>query len=141
MAAHSLAAVDGALPLGRRPLAHPEATTLRSLFLRFSSLRRGTLLTESKPDSSAAFGDLEVTVPGMETPAETLDAIGLLCPEPLFQARTAIDALEPGDVLEVLADDPAAEEDLTRFAKRAGHEMVEVEDEGAYKRFLIRRGT
>jgi tRNA 2-thiouridine synthesizing protein A len=84
---------------------------------------------------------LEVTVSGKETPADTLDAIGLLCPEPLFQARTAIDALEPGDVLEVLADDPAAEEDLTRFAKRAGHEMVSVEDEGDYKRFLIRRGA
>lgn len=38
-------------------------------------------------------------------PADTLDAIGLLCPEPLFQARTAIDELEPGEVLEVLADD------------------------------------
>ena len=57
-------------------------------------------------------------MPGNETPADTLDAIGLLCPEPLFQARTAIDALQPGEVLEVLADDPAAEEDLTRFAKR-----------------------
>ena len=78
---------------------------------------------------------------GKEIPAETLDAVGLLCPEPLFQARTALDALEPGDVLEVLADDPAAEEDLTRFAKRAGHEMVSVEDEGDYKRFLIRRGA
>jgi tRNA 2-thiouridine synthesizing protein A len=84
--------------------------------------------------------DLEAIVPGNETPADTLDAIGLLCPEPLFQARTAIDALKPGEVLEVLADDPAAEEDLTRFAKRAGHEMVAVEDDGGYKRFLIRRG-
>ena len=44
-------------------------------------------------------------------------------------------------MLEVLADDAAAEEDLTRFAKRAGHEMVSVEDEGDYKRFLIRRGA
>lgn len=73
--------------------------------------------------------------------SETLDCTGLLCPEPLFRARTAIDALEPGEVLEVLADDPAAEEDLTRFAKRAGHEMVEVADEGGYKRFRIRRGA
>jgi tRNA 2-thiouridine synthesizing protein A len=88
----------------------------------------------------APFKDLEVTVSDNETPADTLDAIGLLCPEPLFQARTAIDALEPGEVLEVLADDAAAEEDLTRFAKRAGHEMVAVKDEGDYKRFLIRRG-
>ena len=55
---------------------------------------------------------------------DTLDCIGLLCPEPLFQTREAMDGLERGDVLEVLADDPAAEEDLTRFAKRAGHEIV-----------------
>jgi len=101
----------------------------------------GTLLLVGELDSRVALWDLEATVSGNETPADTLDAIGLLCPEPLFQARTAIDSLDPGDVLEVLADDPAAEEDLTRFAKRAGHEMVAVEDEGDFKRFLIRRGA
>ncbi len=47
-----------------------------------------------------------------EAPQESLDCIGLLCPEPLFQTREAMDALEVGDVLEVLTDDPAAEEDL-----------------------------
>ncbi len=72
--------------------------------------------------------------------SETLDCIGLYCPEPLFQTREGMDALEVGDVLEVFADDPAAEEDLTRFAKRAGHEVVSVEDLGDHKRFLIRKG-
>ena len=48
--------------------------------------------------------------------------------------------LFPHPCLRLLADDPAAEEDLTRFAKRAGHEMVAVEDKGDHKRFLIRRG-
>jgi len=72
--------------------------------------------------------------------ASSLDCVGLFCPEPLFQTREAIDQLDPGDVLEVLADDPAAVEDLTRFAKRAGHEMVLVEDQGDYNRFLIRKG-
>jgi len=109
--------------------------------LRLSLLPVGTLPMRSEQDSRVALSDLEVTVSGDGTPADTLDAIGLLCPEPLFQARTAIDALEPGEVLEVLADDPAAEEDLARFAKRAGHEIVAVEDEGDYKRFLIRRGA
>lgn len=71
---------------------------------------------------------------------ESLDCVGLYCPEPLFQARAAMDDLEVGDVLEVLADDPAAEEDLTRFAKRTGHEVVAIEDLGSYKRFLIRKG-
>ena len=73
-------------------------------------------------------------------PARTLDCVGLFCPEPLFQTRTEIDSVAVGDTLEVLADDPAAEEDLTRFAKRAGHELVSIEDEGDRKRFLIRRG-
>ncbi len=73
-------------------------------------------------------------------PDETLDCIGLYCPEPLFQARETMDSLQSGDVLEVLADDPAAEEDLTRFAKRAGHEIVTIEEEDGYKRFLIRKG-
>jgi tRNA 2-thiouridine synthesizing protein A len=76
-----------------------------------------------------------------EEPAErSLDCIGLFCPEPLFQTREAMDSLGVGDVLEVLADDPAAEEDLTRFAKRAGHEIVLIEDRGDHKRFLIRKG-
>jgi len=75
-----------------------------------------------------------------ETTEMSLDCIGLFCPEPLFQTREAMDALQVGDVLEVLTDDPAAEEDLTRFAKRAGHEMVSVENRGDHQRFLIRKG-
>jgi tRNA 2-thiouridine synthesizing protein A len=72
---------------------------------------------------------------------ESLDCIGLFCPEPLFQTREAIDRLAVGQILEVLADDPAAEEDLKRFAKRTGHEVVSVEDRGEHKRFLIRKGN
>jgi len=76
-----------------------------------------------------------------ESADQSLDCIGLFCPEPLFQTREAMDGLTAGEVLEVLADDPAAEEDLTRFAKRAGHEVVSIEDRGDHKRFLIRKGN
>jgi tRNA 2-thiouridine synthesizing protein A len=72
-------------------------------------------------------------------PKETLDCIGLYCPEPLFRTRSAIDELEVGEVLEVLTDDPAAEEDLKRFAKRTGHRIVEFEKKGDILRFLIER--
>lgn len=71
--------------------------------------------------------------------ARTLDCIGLYCPEPLFQTRQSIDTMEIGEVLEVFADDPAAEEDLTRFAKRAGHEVVGIEKSDDQLRILIRR--
>jgi tRNA 2-thiouridine synthesizing protein A len=73
------------------------------------------------------------------SPARMIDCIGLYCPEPLFQAREGIDSVEVGEVLEVLADDPAAEEDLTRFAKRTGHEVVSVEKDGDQMRILLRR--
>ena len=127
------------MPVSVETHRHLDGWTVRARALSLPP--RGTLPIGSETDSRTALSDLEVTVSGNETPADTLDAIGLLCPEPLFQARTAIDALEPGEVLEVLADDPAAEEDLTRFAKRAGHEIVAVQDEGDYKRFMIRRGA
>lgn len=73
------------------------------------------------------------------TPAQTLDCVGLYCPEPLFQTRESIDAIEVGEVLEVYADDPAAQEDLTRFAKRAGHEVVAVDNDDGLLHILIRR--
>lgn len=73
------------------------------------------------------------------SPAQTLDCIGLYCPEPLFQTREAIDAIGIGEVLEVYADDPAAEEDLTRFAKRAGHEVVGIDHDGDQLHIRIRR--
>ena len=72
-------------------------------------------------------------------PVSTLDCIGLYCPEPLFQTRESIDAIAIGEVLEVIADDPAAEEDLKRFAKRAGHEVVALEHDGGELRILLRR--
>ena len=69
----------------------------------------------------------------------TLDCLGLYCPEPLFQTRENIDQIKPGEILEVITDDPAAKEDLKRFAKRAGHEVVFYEKNDDHMRFLIKR--
>jgi len=38
-----------------------------------------------------------------------------------------------------LADDPAAEEDLKRFAKRTGHQIIKIEKKEDYQRFLIQK--
>ena len=72
-------------------------------------------------------------------PNKTLDCIGLYCPEPLFQTREQIDSIGVGEVFEVLSDDPAAEEDLKRFAKRTGHELLAFENNGGRLRFLIKK--
>ncbi|MHA1731443.1 MAG: sulfurtransferase TusA family protein [Promethearchaeota archaeon] len=75
----------------------------------------------------------------MEKPAKIIDCVGLFCPEPLFQTREGIDEIGVGEVLEVLADDPAADEDLHRFVKRTGHELVGFEDNDGVFRFLIKK--
>jgi tRNA 2-thiouridine synthesizing protein A len=78
-------------------------------------------------------------VPENAKPNKTLDCMGLYCPEPLFQTREQIDGIAVGDILEVLSDDPAAEEDLKRFAKRTGHEIVAFEKNEGRLRFLIKK--
>jgi tRNA 2-thiouridine synthesizing protein A len=78
-------------------------------------------------------------VAGETEAKKTLDCIGLFCPEPLFQTREQIDSIAVGEVLEVLSDDPAAEEDLKRFAKRTGHQVIAFENNEGRLRFLIKK--
>ena len=75
-----------------------------------------------------------------DKPKQTLDCIGLYCPEPLFQTRENIDEIQVDEILEVFTDDPAAEEDIIRFAKRAGHTVVKFEKADDHMRFLIKKG-
>jgi len=72
-------------------------------------------------------------------PDKTLDCIGLFCPVPLLQTREQIDSIEVGEVLEILADDPAAEEDIKRFAKRTGHKIIKFEKKEDHIRFLLKK--
>ena len=69
----------------------------------------------------------------------TLDCVGLYCPAPVLNTRQEIDKLAIGDVLEVLADDPAAEEDLKAWAKRTGQKIIEIEKTNEGTRFLIQK--
>ena len=72
-------------------------------------------------------------------PDKELDCLGLYCPEPVFRTRLSLDEMEVGEVLEVTADDPAAEEDLQRLAKRLGHEVVNVESDDDQVKILIKK--
>ena len=72
-------------------------------------------------------------------PDVVVDCVGLFCPEPMFRTRVALDGMEKGQVLEVTADDPAAEEDLRRLASRLGHTVLEVRKEGDEVTLLIRK--
>jgi len=66
-----------------------------------------------------------------------LDCIGLYCPTPVLKTRQEIDRLAIGEILEVWADDPAAEEDLKAWAKRAGQRILAIEKTDEGMKFLI----
>jgi tRNA 2-thiouridine synthesizing protein A len=72
-------------------------------------------------------------------PDRTLDCLGLYCPEPVFKTRLELDELKVGEVLEVLADDPAAESDIRSLVKNLGQELMDVSKEGNSVRILIRK--
>ncbi|MCX6678295.1 MAG: sulfurtransferase TusA family protein [Methanothrix sp.] len=72
-------------------------------------------------------------------PDAELDCVGLFCPMPIAKTKEEIEKIEVGQVLKVEADDPAAEEDISRWAKRAGHEVVRLEKSGNIITFWIRR--
>jgi tRNA 2-thiouridine synthesizing protein A len=59
-----------------------------------------------------------------------LDTRGLFCPEPLFEIRNFAETMEIGQCFKVMADDPAAEEDLMRWAKKTDTELVEFHKDG-----------
>lgn len=64
-----------------------------------------------------------------------LDCVGLFCPMPIARTKEEIENIEVGQILKVEADDPAAEEDIKRWAKRAGHEVVGSRSPGMCLRF------
>ncbi|MDH5689911.1 MAG: sulfurtransferase TusA family protein [Candidatus Bathyarchaeota archaeon] len=72
-------------------------------------------------------------------PNRNLDCVGLYCPEPVFRTRQELDKLDVGQVLEVIADDPAAEEDIPRLVKRLEQQLVEMRKEKDQFHFLIKK--
>ncbi len=74
-------------------------------------------------------------------PKILVDCVGLYCPVPIFNTTTEIEKLEPGEVLEMVTQDPAAVQDIPRWAKRAGHKLLKLYQEGDKFHFIIQKGN
>jgi tRNA 2-thiouridine synthesizing protein A len=74
------------------------------------------------------------------SPVKSIDVRGLYCPEPVFRTKIEMERLSIGDTLKVVADDPESEEDISRWAKRNGHELLSVNKNQNDLEFLIRKG-
>ncbi|MDR7126222.1 tRNA 2-thiouridine synthesizing protein A [Pseudorhodobacter sp. 4114] len=70
-----------------------------------------------------------------------IDAAGLLCPLPVLRARKRLLAMQPGQVLRVVATDPASVIDIPHFCGQSGDTLVSAEQDGMTRVFLIRKGS
>lgn len=69
-----------------------------------------------------------------------IDATGLLCPLPVLRARKALQGMAPGQVLCLLATDPAAVVDVPHYCREAGHDFDGMQPRGDAMVYLIRKG-
>ena len=73
-------------------------------------------------------------------PTKTIDVRGLYCPEPVFRTKIEMERLAIGEIIKVIADDPASEEDISRWVNRNGHELLSVNMIKPDLEFTIKKG-
>jgi tRNA 2-thiouridine synthesizing protein A len=70
---------------------------------------------------------------------KTVDARGLNCPLPILRTKKALQEIQIGGMLEVLASDPGSMSDFEAFARQTGDELVSAEKTADHYRYVIRR--
>ena len=58
-----------------------------------------------------------------------IDAIGLVCPEPIMLLHKAIHESDSGQIIELIATDPAAKKDVEKFCEFLDHKLVSFKKE------------
>jgi len=72
--------------------------------------------------------------------AHTLDACGLLCPEPVMLLHRHVAQIRSGQVLRMLATDPSTRRDVPRFCTFLGHQLLKHEEQQEHYCYYIRKG-
>ena len=69
-----------------------------------------------------------------------VDARGLNCPLPILRTKKMLNSMQSGEIVHILATDPASVRDFEAFARQTGNELVEhCERDGAFFFYMKRR--
>jgi tRNA 2-thiouridine synthesizing protein A len=69
---------------------------------------------------------------------KVVDSRGSFCPGPITDLFKAYRNAQFGDVIELLATDPAAKSDVSAWARKSGNELIDVIDEKDYIRLIVK---
>jgi tRNA 2-thiouridine synthesizing protein A len=70
---------------------------------------------------------------------QTLDVTGLYCPEPVMLLHNKVRDMAAGEVLEIIATDPATQRDIPKFCTFLGHELLEQQSSAGEYRYWLRK--
>ncbi len=70
---------------------------------------------------------------------QELDASGLNCPLPILRAKKALNGMESGQILRIIATDPGSVKDFEAFAKQTGNNLIESGEENGKYTFLLKK--
>ena len=62
-----------------------------------------------------------------------------MCIRDRMQTVVELAKMQVGQILVVLADDPAAEDDISDMCRTRGHELVELKKDGSDLKFIIKK--
>ena len=68
-----------------------------------------------------------------------VDATGLACPMPLLKAKRALNAMQAGQRLRVLATDQGSVRDFRVFAEQSGHLLLESDENSGVYTYLLQK--
>ena len=68
-----------------------------------------------------------------------VDAIGLACPMPLLQAKRALNGMQVGQRLRVLATDQGSVRDFRVFAEQSGHLLLDSAEVAGVYTYLLEK--
>jgi len=68
-----------------------------------------------------------------------VDASGLNCPLPLLRLKKALMEMTSGDVVKVIATDPAAHLDFGVYSDQTGHQIIEYVRQSNAQIFYIKK--
>jgi tRNA 2-thiouridine synthesizing protein A len=68
-----------------------------------------------------------------------LDARGLNCPLPILRAKKAMNGMNSGEVLKIVATDPGSVKDFEAFCRQSGDELMDSQEDSGEFTYLIKK--
>ncbi len=74
------------------------------------------------------------------TAHKELNALGLRCPEPVMMVRKTIRHMQQGEILLIVADDPATMRDIPSFCQFMDHQLLKSQTQELPFRYWVKKG-